>query len=433
MSGRYQVRTIKFASGERFPLLIDRASGKPLFDPTTFLATQMRSAGLATATMTQAARAIMAGLQILEHQGVDFPSRLREGRMLELGEITELTEKMYLPQEQIDALIPATSAGRADSKVIPIKRSQKRSPKTPNSKSVHRGTAGIRMIYFRDYLSWLTKRYILSQTINSSSAERLLLIQENFRDSISERIPKDRGRSTQNAREGLSEEVVQRALEVIDQSSPANPWKNKHARARNELIFRLLHNLGIRRSEALILEVADFNFRLNEVLIARRPDDPSETRLDAPNAKTRDRLLPLSNELANMVRNYITKTRSQIPGARKHGKLLVATGTGSPLTKSAMNKIFVELRTRVPDLPEELHPHIMRHTWNDDFSKLMKEKKVPAADEMRMRIQQMGWSDNSKAAATYLQRFTREEANKASLEMQKKAFTRKDKNDQSKE
>lgn len=425
MSARYQVRTIKFASGERFPLLIDRASGKPLFDPTTFLVTQMRSAGLATATMTQAARAIMAGLQIFEHQGVDFSSRLREGRMLELGEITELAEKMYLPLEQIDALIPASATKNVAPRVVSIKRSHKRTQTAPNSKLLQGGSAGIRLLYFRNYLSWLTKRYILSQTINSSSTERLLLIQENFWDSVSERIPKDRGRSTQNAREGLSEEVMHRALAVIDQSSPENPWKNKHARARNELIFRLLHNLGIRRSEALILEVADFNFRLNEVLIARRPDDPTETRLDAPNAKTRDRLLPLSNELANMVRNYITKVRSQIPGARKHGKLLVATGTGSPLTKSAMNKIFVELRTRVPDLPDELHPHIMRHTWNDDFSKLMQEKKVSREDEVRMRNQQMGWSENSKTAATYLNRFIREEANKASLEMQKNTFGKK--------
>lgn len=225
--------------------------------------------------------------------------------------------------------------------------------------------------------------------------------------------------------------MVQRVFDVIDQASSENPWKNKHARSRNELIFHLLLSLGIRRSEALILEVRDFNFRLNEVLIARRPDDPMETRTDAPNTKTKDRLLSLSTELAEMVRNYITKFRIRIPAARKHGKLLVATGSGSPLSKSAMNKIFVELRTRVPDLPEELHPHILRHTWNDDFSKLMKKNKVEPADEMRMRNQQMGWSDNSKVAASYLNRHTREEANKASLEMQNKMFSKKEKNEKS--
>lgn len=431
MSSRFQVRTVRFESGERFPLLIDRASGSPLFEPTIFLVTQLRSAGLATATMTQAARAIMVGLQILEHQGVDFGTRLREGRLLDLSEITELTEKMYLPQEQIDALPPASSTERGASKVVSIKRPSGRPPSIPRSDLVNRGTVGVRLIYFRNYLSWLTKRFILSQNISSSSAERLLLIQENFRDSISERIPRDRGRSTQRAREGLTENVVQRVFDVIDQASSENPWKNKHARSRNELIFHLLLSLGIRRSEALILEVRDFNFRLNEVLIARRPDDPMETRTDAPNTKTKDRLLSLSTELAEMVRNYITKFRIRIPAARKHGKLLVATGSGSPLSKSAMNKIFVELRTRVPDLPEELHPHILRHTWNDDFSKLMKKNKVEPADEMRMRNQQMGWSDNSKVAASYLNRHTREEANKASLEMQNKMFSKKEKNEKS--
>ena len=112
MSSRFQVRTVRFESGELFPLLIDRASGSPLFEPTIFLSTQMRSAGLATATMTQAARALMVGLQILEYQGVDFSARLRAGRLLDLGEITELTEKMYLPQEQIDSLTSAFSTDR---------------------------------------------------------------------------------------------------------------------------------------------------------------------------------------------------------------------------------------------------------------------------------------------------------------------------------
>lgn len=193
MSSRFQVRTVRFESGERFPLLIDRASGSPLFEPTIFLVTQLRSAGLATATMTQAARAIMVGLQILEHQGVDFGARLREGRLLDLSEITELTEKMYLPQEQIDALPPASSTERGASKVVSIKRPSGRPPSIPRSDLVNRGTVGVRLIYFRNYLSWLTKRFILSQNISSSSAERLLLIQENFRDSISERIPRDRG------------------------------------------------------------------------------------------------------------------------------------------------------------------------------------------------------------------------------------------------
>jgi len=431
MSNRFQVRTVKFESGERFPLLIDRASGLPLFEPTIFLATQMRSAGLATATMTQAARAIMVGLQILEHQSVDFSARLREGRLLDLGEITELTEKMYLTQEQIDSLTSASSSDRETSKVISIKRPSRWLQSIPRSDLVNRGTVGVRLIYFRDYLSWLTKRFILSQKINSSSAERLLLIHENFRDSISERIPRDRGRSTQGAREGLTADVVQRVFGVIDQASLENPWKNKHARARNELIFNLLHSLGIRRSEALILELSDFNFRLNEVLIARRPDDPMETRRDAPNTKTKDRLLPLSTELAAMVRNYITKFRSRIPAAKKHGKLLVATGSGSPLSKSAMNKIFVELRTRVPELPVELHPHILRHTWNENFSAVMTKNKVSHEDEMRMRNQQMGWSDNSKVAAVYLKRYIREEANKASLEMQKKTYSKKDKDEKS--
>jgi integrase len=118
-----------------------------------------------------------------------------------------------------------------------------------------------------------------------------------------------------------------------------------------------------------------------------------------------------------MIRSYI-KERRLIAGARRYPHLLLANGTGRPLSKQALNKLFVELRTKVPGLPDELQPHVLRHSWNDEFSALMDRRNIAPAEEERMRKQQMGWSDNSKMSAVYTKRHTKRRTDKASLDLQ---------------
>jgi integrase len=84
--------------------------------------------------------------------------------------------------------------------------------------------------------------------------------------------------------------------------------------------------------------------------------------------------------------------------------------------------MFVELRRKVTGLPEELSPHVLRHTWNDRFSEFMDQSGATPEEEEKMRKQQMGWSDRSKMAATYTRRHTRRKTNEASLAMQAAAL-----------
>jgi integrase len=80
--------------------------------------------------------------------------------------------------------------------------------------------------------------------------------------------------------------------------------------------------------------------------------------------------------------------------------------------------MFDVLRAKCPDLPDELTPHMLRHTNNDLFSKKMDAKKIPEHLEEKLRSQLMGWSPNSKTASTYTKRHVREQASEASLSMQ---------------
>jgi integrase len=82
--------------------------------------------------------------------------------------------------------------------------------------------------------------------------------------------------------------------------------------------------------------------------------------------------------------------------------------------------MFVSLRRKFLELSSKLSPHILRHTWNEWFSEQMDQSNTSEEMEQKMRAQQMGWSDDSKMAATYLRRRIRTAANKASLQMQQK-------------
>jgi hypothetical protein len=43
MMSPWRIRTIVSGNGERLPLLIDRATGVPLFDPTLYALTEVRA------------------------------------------------------------------------------------------------------------------------------------------------------------------------------------------------------------------------------------------------------------------------------------------------------------------------------------------------------------------------------------------------------
>jgi integrase len=87
---------------------------------------------------------------------------------------------------------------------------------------------------------------------------------------------------------------------------------------------------------------------------------------------------------------------------------------------SALNKVFVVLRRKCPDLPDDLSPHVIRHTWNDHFSEIMDRRRVSEETEKKMRSRLMGWSETSGTAAAYTRRHVQRKAREASLALQKK-------------
>jgi len=424
MAAGFRVENLKLQSGERLSLLVDAATGVPLWHPTLFVLTELRATNRAAATMQQATRAVMVAHQVLRHLGVDLEERLAAGQILELAEIDALADLAGLTQEALDELLEAKwlapSARRP--RVSSLERVRMRSVPTEQPLRVGSETKGIRLIYIRDYLAWRIRGTLLKLDFQHPAYQGLVATAPLVVGRLSERIPSSSRLNDLDARQGVGEEVRARIAQVTHPDSPENPWKNRHVRVRNQLIVRWLLELGLRKSELLGVQLGDLDMRANEVLIARRADDPLEVRKEAPNVKTKDRLLALGKELAQLTREYVQGPRRAIRDARRLPYLFVATGTGLPLTKAAVSKLFIELRRKVPGLPEELSPHVLRHTWNDRFSEFMDEHGVPPDEEEKMRKQQMGWSDSSKMPAVYTRRHTRRKTNEASMAMQAQAF-----------
>lgn len=414
----FVVRPVLLPSGERLPMLCSRANGLPLFEPTLYALTELRARNRSAATIQQALRSIMVLYIVLERLGIDLADRLSQGKLLEAGEIEEIVRACRLPLPAFTSEEAAQPLRR--SKVVSLERVRMRSP--AEIADVDPGTAAIRLHYIRGYLKWRvdTQLLKLSGREHGAAYAQLKSTADVVHRAFEERTPASRSRNQMGQRQGMSEEALARVLEVIKPDSPDNPWKGEHARARNALIVRWFIDLGLRRGELLGVKIPNINFQGNEVLIERRADDPEDPRINQPNTKTYDRLLALSDELTRLTHRYITGHRRANEGSRRHTFLFVAVATGAPLTLSSLNKVFVVLRRKCSDLPDDLSPHVFRHTWNDQFSEIMDQQGVSEETEKKMRSRLMGWSETSGTAAIYTRRHVQRKAREVSLAMQKK-------------
>lgn len=412
----YQLRTLEMESGERLRLLFSATSSEPLYDALMFNLFMLRARGLAHRTVDQALRSVMLLLTVFDKCEVDLERCLRERVSLKDYELEAVFDACSYELSEIQKWQSLKLVAGAKSIVRISEHARMRSGIKP-LKQVQEQTRTIRLLYIRKYLEWLVETKQFEFPIDSVEYHHLLTQKNVIKKFFSERTPSSGSRNTLDQRSGLEPSVRARLLEVIEIDHPENPW-GRCVRERNRLIVLWYYHTGVRRAELLGVKVADINFQQAEVLIARRPIDVEDSRRDKPDAKTRDRVLPIARTLAKDTHDYVVKARRRTGRARSHPFLLVATGSGSPLTLSAVNAVFAALRRKVPGIPDDFCPHVLRHTWNDRFSELSDKERLEPAEEKKMRSNLMGWSETSSTAETYTRRHVRRKARKASLAMQ---------------
>lgn len=396
------------------PLLRYAATGEPVYEPLLFGLLELRGVGSATNTLLQALRSIMLLLLVLDELKVDIERRLRDGKLLDHSELESVARACSL---QLRDLREEGNKAPSPQRVINLREAARMRMRVKPLDEVQLSTKFVRLHYIHKYLMWLANRWLLRHDPATSEYQHLLVAKDVADKLLTARMPNAGKRNTEDQRQGLEPKDLERLLQVIQPDHPENPW-SASARVRNNLLVRWYLRLGLRRAELLGVQVSDINFQACEVLIARRPDDKDDPRINKPDVKTSDKLLPLEPTLAQETHNYIVKVRRGTGNARRHPYLFVAIGTGAPLSLAAVNLVFMQLKRKVPGLPDDLSPHVLRHTWNDSFSELADKEGFTEAEERRMRSRLQGWSPTSETAANYTRRHVKKKAREASLSLQ---------------
>ena len=407
----FRVAVVRMAHGERLPILIG-PDGLPIYHVTEWLVPNRRPANLAVNTLVANCHALKLLYAWANARDMDIEDRMVRGGLLSADEINNLAISCRKKFGQVSSEIQEVP------KVIRLPSPEQVRKGQPKAEALNSAeTASKIIVTVSSYLGWLSFKGL--QDLDPTAARDRQASVKSVIERLGGAAPKIRGRNIVGLRQAPELPVIDLLLEAIEVGSPTNPWTDRGLQVRNRLLVRMLYGLGIRRGEVLGIKIDDhLDLRKNRVLIARNADDPTDPRLYQPLAKTRDRWLPISDGLAELIEQYVMQTRPSFPKARRHPFLFVSHSDGSPLSLSGFSRIFEKLRLRIPGLPADLTSHSFRHAWNDAFSRRMDEKEIDHVREAQLRSHAMGWSPTSGTASTYTRRKVAEDAEKFSLEHQ---------------
>ncbi len=131
----------------------------------------------------------------------------------------------------------------------------------------------------------------------------------------------------------LSQEEVRQCLNYID---------THMCSFRNQCIFQLMLELGLRRQEVLHLKISDIDLDKSFLVI----------RLSKYN---KTRCIPIPKYLNYNLKNYIKRCN--------HHDYVFTNLDGTPITEHCIINLFHDLKSVVP----RIHPHLLRHTFATSY------------------------------------------------------------------
>ncbi|EOP9948496.1 tyrosine-type recombinase/integrase [Escherichia coli] len=366
----YKVKKFIMSSGERGCLILDKKSNLPTYYQNLFLTTDIRNRGATASTMEIVATNLLIFSNFLDGRGIDIIERV------------EL--KKYLSVAEIDDLVRYAKQRFDRQKIINIK--------STNYRFIAKRTFSYRIHVFSRYLKWLCG------LVHSSKGIHAKYEVDVFIESIRAHIPRNSSLNMNEISEkSLNEEEIKVLFRLLEIGGIENPF-HKEVQVRNRLIFTLLLNLGLRAGELLNLKIDDFDLRDNTLSVVRRHDSKEDGRSYQPLVKTGERVIPLSDELAREIFDYISNSREKMTKRKKHNFLFVAHCTGKnagePLSISAYEKVISTLKRASPEL-YNLSGHRLRHSWNYMNSKGIEGAELEYNRRKDLRNYLMGWSKES--------------------------------------
>ncbi|WP_109213819.1 tyrosine-type recombinase/integrase [Klebsiella variicola] len=372
----YKIKKFVMSNGERGCLILDKETELPVYYQNLYLTTNVRNRSATVSTMEIVATNLLILSNYIKSRNINIIDRIERKGFLTIAEIDDLIR--YARQ-------------RFDKQKITNVRLIKR-------EQVAKRTFSYRVHVFSSYLKWLC------EMIHSIKGIHAKYEVDTFIENLRAHLPRNKLLSMNDRKDkSLSDEEIRKLFQLLEIEGSQNPFQ-KDVQVRNRLIFTLLLNCGLRAGELLNLKVNDLNRRDYTLSIFRRHDCIEDRRLNQPLVKSGERKIPLSDELAMEVFDYIDNYRDKYTKKKKHDFLFVTHSScksvGEPLSVSAYEKIISTLKKISPEM-KNLSGHKLRHSWNYFYSNEIDSSNLEISRKSGLRCYLMGWSKDSKMSENY--------------------------------
>ncbi|WP_149982392.1 site-specific integrase [Pseudoalteromonas rhizosphaerae] len=354
------------------------------------------------ATKFRIANELKIILNYFKSKAINLEERISTGELLTEAEISNFYASMRMNKSALDQKDQIYSINTPDIYSKKIRNSISVSNHSSALVAIETCTGRVRT--FRKYLSYIFDYFhghsIPSQELLSSFSRIQARIQ------IKEKYTKEsKSYKSMMLQESVIEnDTYKQFKEVIQPHNPRNPFKK--SKFRNYLILSILDQTGIRRSEVCKIKISDCQFfdSFDKIKIYSTPDDSSDPRLDRPNNKRGiSHLVSINTSLMHEIYFYINSIRNLYPKAASHDFLFISeknskNSAGLPLSRNSVNYSLKKV-SRL--LNSKIHPHLLRHKWNERYTEYAAKKGLNKEWVEDSRRAAMGWVPGSNTGRIY--------------------------------
>ncbi|PLP88883.1 site-specific integrase [Pseudomonas sp. FFUP_PS_473] len=380
--------------------------GSPLFLPNVFATFHYRDVGSSSATIKKALRALGMAYLWASARKLDLHAAISSEAFLSIEQCEDLAFFLRLDRASQDREL-AVSLEELPSRVVRLEQvrggfHQKASERT--ACSAEEGAYRIRIV--AAFLEFQLAKVEQGLPRPAPGAAKESAAHPPIR-RLKALIPKVSNADESDALEGMDEVTMAFADEIFDPASEINPFSTDFIKHRNHLVYRMLSDNGMRRSELRFVQIEDVSYANNRVRIRV--------------SKTQSRTVPISSTTALAFHHFVVEHWSKIPAKQRAHGYLFTTAEGRHICADTINLIFRTARKKAHELPDDFAPHALRRTWNDRLStkidKTPPEKRIPKNEEEQMRNRLMGWRKDSQMSARYSRRTIRVKSDQIAEEL----------------
>jgi len=259
--------------------------------------------------------------------------------------------------------------------------------------------------------------YELGIAKRRSDDKNLIILDKTFNRLITKLDNRKLKDKTISTKTGLSK-IEQTSLFMGLDNIGFFAW-NKSTHIRNALMIHIYYATGVRKGELASLTIPNCHTKVRSPYIQTTQNvkhlDP---RTEVPHEKTRERIIPISKQLAKQIDEYIIH-RNQSKDAKRQPPFLFLSSHAPhlPLSMSGFSNVFSAIIDAIPSL-NSLGPHKLRHTFFENLDRHMHKNNYDAAKKTKIKNLVGGWSPSSKTSENYEKLATEEQCVEVLTEFQ---------------